>query len=200
MALVEENGSEPAAAAVPQAPATHGDVSGRSAFKSAVMFRDQAEQVRWLRAMVDRYRGDTLIHDKAADIAFNWASCPTTPTGGDKARLCQAVAIGRWVQQNIRYVNEGAETFQSPVRTLTARIGDCDDFTTLVCALLESIGIRSELVGLQWGGSFRHIFPRAVIGGRRIPLDATLSMDVAQLTNPIAISLARGDNPSILAV
>jgi RNase adaptor protein for sRNA GlmZ degradation len=35
---------------------------------------------------------------------------------------------------------------------------------------------------------------------RRIPLDATLSTDVRRLPNPIAISAARGDQPSILAL
>src|SRR2546423_2293776 len=159
----------------------------------------QADQIRFLRAMVDRYKSNQLIRHKAIEIVFQQAGCPP------KAKLCQAVAIGRWVQQHITYVNEGVETFQSPVRTLTYRYGDCDDFTTLICSLLEAIGIRSELVGLSWRGQFRHIFARALVpvpgaGVRRVPLDATLDQDVRTLPNPIAISVRRGDNPRVLAL
>jgi len=164
-----------------------------------IVFPSQADQIRFLREMVSRYRGNQLVREKAIDIVFRWARC------APKAKLCHAVAIGRWVQQNITYVNEGVETFQSPVRTLTWRRGDCDDFATLEAALLESIGIPAELVGLHWRGQFRHIFARAVIpvpghGMRRIPLDATLNRDVAGMPNPIAISIRRGDNPVVFAV
>jgi len=164
-----------------------------------IVFPSQHDQIRFLRAMVDRYRGHQLIREKAIDIVFREAKCPP------KAKLCHAVAIARWVQKNITYVNEGVETFQSPVRTLTWRRGDCDDFATVEAALCESIGIPCELVGLHWRGQFRHIFARAVIpvpghGVRRIPLDATLNRDVRDLPNPIAISIRRGDNPSVFAL
>lgn len=183
-------------------------------------FASQAAQIAWLRAMVDRYKANQLIRHKAVDIVFRWAGCPP------KKKICQAVAIGRWVQEHIRYINEGVETFQSPVRTLTWRAGDCDDFTTLIAALLESIGIRSELVGLEWRGMYRHIFPRAIVPmsrlgpirrvdftaqllracglplpspAARIPLDATLSQP-AGTVNPVRTSILRGDNPRTLAL
>lgn len=163
-----------------------------------LMFGSQAEQIGFLRAMVDRYKGNQLIREKACQIVFNWAGCPP------KAKLCHAVAIARWVQTHITYVNEGEETFQSPVRTLTWRHGDCDDFSTLIGALCESIGVHVELVGVHWRDQFRHIFARAVVptaaGLRRIPLDATLDADVRRLPNPIAISIRRGDQPSTLSL
>lgn len=159
----------------------------------------QPDQVAFLRAMVDRYRANQLVREKAVDIVFREAKC------APKAKACHALAIGGWVQRNVTYVNEGIETFQTPVRTLTWRYGDCDDFTTLVCSLLESIGIRSELVALSWRGQFRHIFPRAVVAGAggklvRIPLDATLRQPIAELTNPVAMAIRRGDHPEVLAL
>ncbi len=156
----------------------------------------QADQVAFLRAMVNAYKGSQFIRDRALAIVF-----PTCPA---KAKACQALAIGAWVQKHIRYVNEGVEGFQTPVRTLTHRFGDCDDHTTLICALLESIGIKSELVAMKWNGQFRHIFARAVLQGPRgpvrIPLDSTLSPPVSALTNPIVVSVERGDRPEILAL
>jgi transglutaminase-like putative cysteine protease len=163
-------------------------------------FESQAAQVLFLRQMVNVYRTNQLIREKAIQIVFDWAKCPA------KKKLCQAVAIARWVQTHIRYVNEPVETFQSPVRTLTLRAGDCDDFTSLICSLVESIAIPSELVALEWAAQFRHIFPRAVVPlgrgkpPRRIPLDATLNQDVRNLPNPIAIAIQRGDNPRALVL
>jgi len=185
-----------------------------------MVFPSQAAQIAWLRQMVDRYKGNQLIRHKAVDIVFRWAGCEP------KQKLCHAIAIGRWVQKHIRYINEGVETFQSPVRTLTWRHGDCDDFTTLIASLLESIGIKSELVGLEWRGMYRHIFPRAIVPlGRlgpirrvdftskllaacglplpspaaRIPLDATLAAPVGT-QNPIRTAILRGDKPRTLAL
>lgn len=159
----------------------------------------QPDQVAFLRAMVDRYRANQLVREKAIDIVFREARC------APKAKACHALAIGEWVQRNVTYVNEGIETFQTPVRTLTWRYGDCDDFTTLICSLLEAIGIRSELVALKWRGQFRHIFPRAVLpaaGGKlvRMPLDATLRQPVVELTNPIRLAVERGDHPETLVL
>lgn len=171
-----------------------GDVSGHSGWRSQVMFNSQEEQIAFLRKMVDRYKGNDLIAEKARHIVFDESHCPP------KDKLCHVTAIARWVQKNVIYVNEGVETFQSPVRTLTYRRGDCDDFTTLIASLIESIGIPSQLVGVEWKGSMRHIFPRALIDGKRVPLDATLNEDVGLYTNPIDISIARGDQPKVLAL
>lgn len=161
-------------------------------------FTNQAEQIAFLRQMVSQYRANQLIREKAHEILEE------NDLSG-RARALASLAIAEWVQENIRYVNEGIETFQSPVRTLTYRVGDCDDFTTLIATMLESIGIKTELVGLEWRGQFRHIFPRAVLKNRenktvRIPLDATLRQSVKVLTNPVAVSIRRGDKPSILVL
>jgi transglutaminase-like putative cysteine protease len=105
------------------------------------------------------------------------------------------------VQDRITYVEEMPERFQTPTTTIAMGYGDCDDFTTLIASLLESIGIESELVGMQWsvpgeGKFYRHIFPRAVVtqGGRvyEIPLDATERQDIYELMNPVEVALALG--------
>lgn len=193
-----EPGPNTAPAPAPAGSPRFGVVAGPGRF-GRVVFHSQAEQIAFLRQMVNKYAGNRLIHDKAIDVVFNWAHCPP------KAKLCHAVAIGRWVQKHVTYVNEGVETFQTPVRTLTYRFGDCDDFATLTASMVQALGIETELCGLEWAGMYRHIFARAVIpvpgaGVRRIPLDGTLKEDVGTLPNPVTISIARGDNPRVLAL
>jgi transglutaminase-like putative cysteine protease len=155
-------------------------------------FRSQPDQIRFLREMVDEYRGHHAIRARARDIAFRQYLCPP------KDQLAQALAIGSWVQRNITYVNELPEIFQTPTTTVSTGYGDCDDFTTLICSMLESIGIESELVGMEWGGTFKHIFPRAVLPyanpPQRLALDATLPSPVSMRTDPIAVARARGNN------
>ncbi len=56
--------------------------------------------------------------------------------------------------------------------------GDCDCFTMFICALLECQGgIDWEIVTLACSrrqpGVWSHVYPRAVIGGMRLPLDAS---------------------------
>lgn len=161
--------------------------------------KTQQEHVAFLRRMVDAWKRNQLIRDKAIDIVFRQAHCAPK----DKAR--HALEIGRWAQRSITYVNDGGEQFQTPTRTLTYRFGDCDDFTTLIASLCESVGVRCQLCAIEWGGQFRHIFPRAIVpgpGGQTIamPLDATLERPVEQLTDPVQIAVRRGDNPRVFAL
>jgi transglutaminase superfamily protein len=182
-------------------------------------FGSQAEQVAFLRQLVEGYKSTYTIAQLARDIVFRQRQCPP------KKKACHALAIASWVQDNITYVNEGEETFQTPLHTLRVGYGDCDDFTTLIGAFLESLGIPVELVAVGWAGdelpfgqkasgpwrtlfaqeSFRHIFPRARISGpqgtRRLPLDATLSAPVSALTDPIELAKSMGvSSPRVLVL
>jgi hypothetical protein len=168
--------------------------TGETVVQRTVSFGSQPEQIAWLRGMVDQYRSVHPIRSRARDIVFRQYVCPP------KDQLCQALAIAQWVQNNITYVAEMPETFQTPTTTVAEGYGDCDDFSTLIGALCEAIGIPVELVGMQWGEGagryYKHIFPRALIvrPGKlyRVPLDATLSATVDGTQDPIRIALARG--------
>lgn len=160
-----------------------------------VKFSSQPEQIVFLRKMVDGYRGMNEIRQRARDIVFRQYGC--TP----KDHPQHALAVGSWVHRNVTYVQEIPEVFQTPLTTLYERYGDCDDFVTLICSLLESVGVETELVGMEWAGSdgdrsFRHIFPRARIHRRgqifRIPLDATICDPIEENKDPIRVALAKG--------
>jgi hypothetical protein len=55
--------------------------------------------------------------------------------------------------------------------------GDCDDFTMFLCALLQCQGIGWEIVTVAADrgepGRWSHVYPRAVVNGRRLTLDAS---------------------------
>lgn len=161
--------------------------------------KTQEDHVAFLRKMVDAWKGNQLIRDKALDIVFRQGGC------APKDKRAHAMEIGRWAQRSITYVNDGGEQFQTPTRTLTHRFGDCDDFSTLIASLCESIGIRCQLAAIEWAGQFRHIFPRALVpgpGGGQVllPLDATLNRPIDALTDPVQIAIRRGDRPRVFAL
>ncbi len=175
------------------APQIEETVAGDEVSTRRARFRSQADQIQYLRTTVDEWRGSAAIRARARDIVFRVYNCPP------RNEAAYAVAIGKWTQANIRYVRELPEVFQTPTTTIALGYGDCDDFATVIASLLEAVGIESELVGMEWdnpgrasGRSYQHIFARAVVGGRRIPLDATLQRPVEDLTDPVRIALERG--------
>jgi transglutaminase-like putative cysteine protease len=169
----------------------HG-LGGDEVSQRVLRVRSQPDQIRFLRQMVNQYRQLYAIRARARDIVFRqWVNPP-------KDKASQAIACARWVQDNITYVEEMPEVFQTPTHTIATGYGDCDDFVTLTGSLIESIGIESELVGMHYRGEYRHIFCRAVMpNGVRIPLDATLNAPVEHLTNPIALAQDRGEHVTL---
>ena len=149
-------------------------------------FRTQADQIRYLRQMVKEYRGSATVRALARDIVFRQYNVePRNEVG-------YALAIGSWVQANVTYVRELPEEFQTPTATIQMGYGDCDDFAVLTCALLEALGIESELVALEWdtpnGRGFGHIFARANVRGMRVSLDATLELPIETMTDPVRMA------------
>lgn len=82
----------------------------------------------------------------------------------------------RFVKDSIRYVKDVAqvETVQSPLKTLEYRAGDCDDKSTLLATLLESIGhpCKFKAVGIR-GGDYCHVYVMVKIGAQWVPLETT---------------------------
>jgi transglutaminase-like putative cysteine protease len=87
-------------------------------------------------------------------------------------------SLFRWVRDHIRYVRDinGVETLQTPVVTMEVAAGDCDDKSTLLATLLESIGHPTRFVaaGYQAPGRYSHVYVETKLGSRWVPLDATL--------------------------
>jgi transglutaminase-like putative cysteine protease len=101
-------------------------------------------------------------------------------------------AIHGWVQRNIQYLQDvrGTETVQTPIKTLEFRQGDCDDQSTLLSSLLESIGFRTRFTAIKSSplGPFIHVYTEVSFGRRWIPLETTEKWEAG-----------RGPSPSIVA-
>jgi len=149
-----------------------------------VEFKDLDDELRFLRKVVTEFRAMPQIRDLALDIIRKAAIESRDKKG-------QALAVANWVKQNIYYVHELPERFQYPNDTLRSRAGDCDDFTTLIGSLIESIGIPSVMVAMKPRFSFKHIFPAARIGAGMLSLDATNRFGVN--VNPIDYTRQRGN-------
>jgi hypothetical protein len=162
--------------------------SRRSMVQVAARFKDFNESSAFLRKLADSYGRDRAIRELTVDIIT--AECDS------RDKVCQALACARWVQENVYYVHEGFETFQTPTTTARELAGDCDDMSTLICAMLNSIGIRNTMCIIAIGGRWAHIFPVALIPTKgemhRLTLDATLQDSVDDMVNPIAKVKASG--------
>jgi transglutaminase-like putative cysteine protease len=89
----------------------------------------------------------------------------------------EAKRVHQFVRDKIRYVKDirGVETLQTPIQTLRIGQGDCDDKSTLVATMLETLGhqTRFKAVGFGDDGSFSHVFPQVKMNGKWITLETT---------------------------
>jgi hypothetical protein len=67
-----------------------------------------------------------------------------------------------WVAKNIKYKSDGADYWQPPYETLALRTGDCEDFSMLLAAALETYNVDVHLVGVRRPDGTFHLFIRAM--------------------------------------
>lgn len=97
-----------------------------------------------------------------------------------KAYAEEAQALHAYVRDRVRYVRDvrGVETVQTPERTIAIAQGDCDDKSTLLAAMLESLGFRTrfEAVGFV-PGRWSHVLVSAFVAGLGwVPMETTLDV------------------------
>lgn len=88
----------------------------------------------------------------------------------------EVAELHHWVKEEIRYIKDirDVETIQTPIQTLRLRQGDCDDKSTLVASLLESIGHRTRFVAVGFTpDSLSHVFVQTKIGRNWITVECT---------------------------
>lgn len=92
-------------------------------------------------------------------------------------------AVFDHIREHVRYVRDthGKDLFQHPRRTLEFKSGDCDDYTSLVAACLQSIGypMRVRVIRTTKDRTWSHIY--ALVGlpprgpTKWVPLDASIA-------------------------
>lgn len=156
----------------------------------SVQFKDLDDELRFLRRMITSYRELPVIRNLAVKIIKD-SDC--TP----RDKRAQSLAIADYIQRNIYYVHELPERFQYPDETLRLKAGDCDDYTTLIGSLVESIGIPCSMVVMQVNGAWIHIFPAVKLNTGLLTLDATLRFPVTSQVNPISFAIQKGKSVRI---
>jgi transglutaminase-like putative cysteine protease len=125
--------------------------------------------LRVMRDLVRRYKRAGRIRETALEL-----------TAGLRPKdwPAEVRALFEFVRDRIRYVRDvhGVETIQTPDVTLDLEQGDCDDKSTLLAALLESIGhpTRFVAVGFSAPDSYSHVYVETRVGPRWIALDPTV--------------------------
>jgi hypothetical protein len=129
-----------------------------------------SQTIQAMRSLIDAGKKDPTIHETAAWIIrcahvrpFDW--------------MGEVKALGKWVGRNIRFTRDvyGKETLHAAPDILRLRIGDCDDFTILLCSLLGTIGVKTRIVTIsnhmEDPEQFSHVYPEALVNDQWIPVD-----------------------------
>lgn len=117
-----------------------------------------------------------FVRDGKKSINVRQAAMRLTKSCMQKDYVCEIEQLHQFVRDSVRYVQDinGVETVQTPQKTLELMGGDCDDKSTLLAALLESIGHPSRFVAIGFEpGIFSHVYLETLAGTRWIPLETT---------------------------
>ena len=121
-----------------------------------------------MRAMVDTFKTNFDVRQLATSLVFNVT---------EKDEFAEARAIFNYVRDQVRYLRDihGVETLCAPNITMRSQVGDCDDQSTLLAALLESIGYPTRFViaGYNVENSPEHVYTQVLLNGVWIDADPT---------------------------
>ncbi len=88
------------------------------------------------------------------------------------------------IRNNVRYTSDiaGVDTYQKPGHTLALRSGDCDDYSSLTCSALGSVGIpcRYKVIRTKGASDWNHIYAQAGFPrqkpSRWVSMDSSVAM------------------------
>jgi len=126
------------------------------------------DTLRLMRELVNQYKADPAIRQATLGIMF------MTPAQDDAAEV---EAIYCFVRDHIRYTKDvyDVETLATPDKTLQMRVGDCDDMTVLLAAMLESVGYPTRFVieGYNDDAIWEHVYLEVYLLDTWVALDPT---------------------------
>ncbi len=120
------------------------------------------------------YKKDAGVREVAAALVRPLAQYDTA----GEVRVIHA-----FVRDGIRYTSDiaGVETLQTPKATLEMGVGDCDDKSLLLAALLGAIGKKTRFVAIGMkGGPLSHVLTEVRYGkaGKWLPLETIRPVEV----------------------
>jgi transglutaminase-like putative cysteine protease len=126
------------------------------------------DTVRRMRALITETSASPEIMQLATTLI-----CMTP----QRDQLSEVDAIFDFVRGRVRYVRDvvGLETLSDPRMTIKRLVGDCDDKTTLLGALFQSVGYPVRLVLTRYGAdrNFEHVYLDVLVNSAWLPADAT---------------------------
>jgi len=129
--------------------------------------RTVKQQREALWRVISENTGNPLLRRQAATIIREYNIPERNP-------LALAQGIMAYFQKEVKFFREYPEFFASPMRTIEWGIGDCDDKTIGVAAILRTfrIPIRLKIIHYTAGGVRKgHVYPQAYINNRWITLE-----------------------------
>lgn len=147
--------------------------------------RTHEEQRKAAWQWVEKHTGDPLLVQFCARL-IKICNVP------QRDEVALARCVQKVSQDHVKYFKEQPERWQSPVRTLAWRIGDCDDKAFLIASALRSFRIPVRLKFLRMtlpkgtpvrepGGTLKrlekdrrvsHIYPQALLRGKPTSLES----------------------------
>lgn len=126
---------------------------------------------RVMRKLIELGKRDPRVR-QTAEIILKTFDVPAH----DKWREVRSIYL--WVKRNVRYIRDpwDIEYVQTPGRMLETLTGDCDDYTVLLGALLESVGypVDIKVVARKGRRNLHHVYPVVSMDGVSIGLDAAM--------------------------
>lgn len=123
--------------------------------------------LRLMREAINAGKTDPVVMNAAVAVVY------MTP---EKDQYRGAVALYEYVRDHIKYISDvyGVETLASPRITLARMVGDCDDQTALLGAMLESVGFPTRLIMTAYQSEeFEHVYLETFAAGQWWPCDPT---------------------------
>ncbi len=113
--------------------------------------------------------------------------------------LAAARNLFRQIRGSVRYTSDiaGVDTYQKPAHTLALKSGDCDDYSTLTCASLQSVGIpcRFKVIRTKGANDWNHIYPQAGFPRqnptRWVSMDSSVNMPFGWEAPPKMVAASR---------
>lgn len=125
--------------------------------------RNLDDRIRHLRNCVDMGKRDPCVYTFARQALSQ--KCGGSWCIPEKDNVAEARAIFDAIRRRVRYTSDihAVDTYQKPSHTLSLGTADCDDYSTLICSALLSVGIpcRFKVIRTKGGSDWNHIYAQA---------------------------------------
>lgn len=130
--------------------------------------RGVRQTIAVMRDLVNAGRVDPVIRQAATSIIF---------LQPEKVPDAEVGKLLEFVQQTIRYTQDvhDVETVSTPEKTLLGKVGDCDDQSTLLAALCESVGYATRFIVAAYDDPkiMEHVYLQICVDGQWLDADPT---------------------------